>query len=180
MKIFVTGGAGYIGSHMCAELLRTGYEVVALDNFSNSEQRSIDAVKKISGKSFSFYNEDMRDENALEKIFAANGLRFFSRKKYDFETRVRARRRRNKYSRNGFRRRKRRDYSRRKRKSVAMGRAGNVRKPRVRRTAFEFRRVCHRRKIRGALRAHKQIAAHRLRSERSSRSHFGIIFFYFF
>lgn len=59
-----------MGSHMCAELLRTGHEIVAADNFSNSSQRAVDAAKKISGESFPFYIADIRDETALEKIFA--------------------------------------------------------------------------------------------------------------
>ncbi|MCL2355882.1 MAG: UDP-glucose 4-epimerase GalE [Defluviitaleaceae bacterium] len=69
MKILVTGGAGYIGSHMCAELLRLGHEIVVADNFSNGTQAALDGVKKISGSDFPFYETDIRDENALEKIF---------------------------------------------------------------------------------------------------------------
>ena len=55
MKILVTGGAGYIGSHTCVELLNSGYEIVVLDNLSNSCEKSLDAVKKITGKDFPFY-----------------------------------------------------------------------------------------------------------------------------
>ncbi|MCL1878311.1 MAG: UDP-glucose 4-epimerase GalE [Defluviitaleaceae bacterium] len=71
MKILVTGGAGYIGSHMCAELLRIGHEVVAVDNFSNGTQAAIDGVKKISGADFPFYKADVCDSATMEEIFAA-------------------------------------------------------------------------------------------------------------
>jgi UDP-glucose 4-epimerase len=72
MKIFVTGGAGYIGSHACVELLQAGYEIVVADNFSNSSCDALDGVKKISQKDFDFYEIDLRNENALEKIFASH------------------------------------------------------------------------------------------------------------
>lgn len=72
MKIFVTGGAGYIGSHACVELLAAGHEIVVADNFANSSRGAIDGVKKISGAEFPFYEADLRDENATEKIFAAH------------------------------------------------------------------------------------------------------------
>ena len=55
MKILVTGGAGYIGSHTCVELLNEGFEVVVIDNFSNSKSSSLDAINKITGKDFKFY-----------------------------------------------------------------------------------------------------------------------------
>ena len=69
MKILVTGGAGYIGSHTCVELLNEGFEVVVIDNFSNSKSSSLDAIKKITGKDFKFYEIDYLDKNALNKVF---------------------------------------------------------------------------------------------------------------
>ena len=69
MKILVTGGAGYIGSHTCVELLNRGYEIVVLDNLSNSCEKSLDAVKKITGKDFPFYKVDMLDIDAMEQAF---------------------------------------------------------------------------------------------------------------
>ena len=70
MKILVTGGAGYIGSHTCVELLNEGFEVVVIDNFSNSKSSSLDAIKKITGKDFKFYEIDYLDKDALNKVFA--------------------------------------------------------------------------------------------------------------
>ncbi len=61
MKILVTGGAGFIGSHTCVELLNAGYEIVVLDNFSNSNIKSIENIKKITGKDFKFYEIDYLD-----------------------------------------------------------------------------------------------------------------------
>jgi len=69
MKILVTGGAGYIGSHTCIELLNNHYEVVVVDNLCNSSKESLNRVKKITGKELVFYQEDVLDENALIKIF---------------------------------------------------------------------------------------------------------------
>lgn len=69
MKILVTGGAGYIGSHTCVELLNRDYEIVVLDNLSNSCEKSLDAVKKITGKDFPFYKVDMLDIDAMEQAF---------------------------------------------------------------------------------------------------------------
>lgn len=69
MKILVTGGAGYIGSHTCVELLNAGYEIVVLDNLCNSCEKSLDAVKKITGKDFPFYEADLLDYEATEKVF---------------------------------------------------------------------------------------------------------------
>jgi len=68
--ILVTGGAGYIGTHTCVELLKSGYEIVVVDNLCNSHKKAIDRVKKISGKDFPFYELDVCDETALDKIFA--------------------------------------------------------------------------------------------------------------
>ena len=69
MKILVTGGNGYIGSHTCVELLNNGYEVVILDNFSNSKRENLSKIKQITGKDFTFYEGNMIDEDILDKIF---------------------------------------------------------------------------------------------------------------
>ena len=69
MSILVTGGAGYIGSHTCVELLEAGYEVVVVDNLSNSSELSLSRVKKITGKSLTFYKADLLDRDALVDIF---------------------------------------------------------------------------------------------------------------
>ena len=74
MKILVTGGAGYIGSHTCVELLNEGFEVVVIDNFSNSKGSSLDAIKKITGKDFKFYEIDYLDKDALNKVFEENKI----------------------------------------------------------------------------------------------------------
>lgn len=74
MKILVTGGAGYIGSHTCVELLNEGFEVVVIDNFSNSKSSSLDAIKKITGKDFKFYEIDYLDKDALSKVFEENKI----------------------------------------------------------------------------------------------------------
>ncbi|MCL2048102.1 MAG: UDP-glucose 4-epimerase GalE [Defluviitaleaceae bacterium] len=70
MKILVTGGAGYIGSHTCVELINAGYEIVAADNFLNSTPKAIEGVRKITAADFPFYEVDLLDEAELEKIFA--------------------------------------------------------------------------------------------------------------
>jgi UDP-glucose 4-epimerase len=73
--IFVTGGAGYIGSHCIVELLESGYNVVAIDNFANSvtegkgESAALKRVEKITGKTVKFYNCDLLDKDKLEEIF---------------------------------------------------------------------------------------------------------------
>ena len=69
MKILVTGGCGYIGSHTCVELLESGYEVVIVDNLSNSKADVVDKIKTITNKNVKFYQEDVCDKVALEKIF---------------------------------------------------------------------------------------------------------------
>jgi UDP-glucose 4-epimerase len=73
-KILVTGGAGYIGTHTCVELLNKGEEIVVLDNFSNSNPSAIDAVEKITGKSVKVYEGNMIDREILEKIFTENDI----------------------------------------------------------------------------------------------------------
>ena len=69
MAILITGGAGYIGSSTCIELLNAGEEIVIADNFSNSKPAALDRIKEITGADFKFYKADMREEDALEEIF---------------------------------------------------------------------------------------------------------------
>ena len=70
--IFVTGGAGYIGSHACVELLQAGYKVVVIDNLSNSKAESLNRVKKITGEQLTFYEGDIRNKQMLTEIFATH------------------------------------------------------------------------------------------------------------
>lgn len=70
MAILVTGGAGYIGSHTCVELLNAGYDVVVVDNLSNSSESSLLRVEEITGKMLKFYREDILNKDALRSIFA--------------------------------------------------------------------------------------------------------------
>ena len=74
MTILVPGGAGYIGSHTCVELLQKGYEVVVIDNFDNSSPKSVERVKKITGKSVKLYSGDVRDGGLLNKIFTEHKI----------------------------------------------------------------------------------------------------------
>ena len=74
MKILVTGCCGYIGSHTCVELLNSDYEVVGLDNFSNSKKEVLDKVKILTNKEIKFYEGDMLDENILRKVFSENDI----------------------------------------------------------------------------------------------------------
>lgn len=69
MAVLVTGGAGYIGSHTCLELLQAGYEVVAFDNLYNASEESLKRVEEITGKKLKFYKADMLDRAAIEEIF---------------------------------------------------------------------------------------------------------------
>lgn len=69
MAILVTGGAGYIGSHTVVELQNAGYDVVVVDNLSNSSEKSLERVSEITGKKVSFYQADIRDEEALIRVF---------------------------------------------------------------------------------------------------------------
>lgn len=73
-KVLVTGGAGYIGSHTCVELLNSGRQIVIVDNFSNSNNKSLEAIRKITRKDFKFYEIDYLDKEALEKVFEENEI----------------------------------------------------------------------------------------------------------
>ena len=74
MNILVTGGAGYIGSHTCVELLNAGYGVVVVDNLCNSNPKSLERVEALTGKKVKFYEGDVRDEALMRKIFQENEL----------------------------------------------------------------------------------------------------------
>ncbi len=74
MAILVTGGAGYIGSHTCVEMLNAGYEIVIVDNFYNSCPESLNRIKELTGKDFKFYECDIRDREGLDKIFTENKI----------------------------------------------------------------------------------------------------------
>ena len=71
MKILVTGGAGYIGSHTCVELLNEGYDVVVVDNLYNASKKALDRVEEITGRSVTFYEVDLLDQPRLNEIFEA-------------------------------------------------------------------------------------------------------------
>ena len=74
MAILVTGGAGYIGSHTCVELLEAGYEVVVVDNLYNSSAKAIERVREITGKDLKFYEADILDRETLDKIFEQESI----------------------------------------------------------------------------------------------------------
>jgi len=74
MAVLVTGGAGYIGSHTCIELLNAGHEIIIVDNYSNSKPESLQRVREITGKDFAFYEVDLLDRVALEKVFDENQI----------------------------------------------------------------------------------------------------------
>ncbi|MCR5418743.1 MAG: UDP-glucose 4-epimerase GalE [Lachnospiraceae bacterium] len=74
MAILVTGGAGFIGSHTTVELLNAGYDVVVMDNLSNSSAASLDRVKEITGKEVRFYQTDLLDRKGTQKIFDENSI----------------------------------------------------------------------------------------------------------
>lgn len=74
MKILVTGGTGYIGSHTAVELLNSGYEIVIIDNFSNSKSDVLDKIKLITNKDFKFYEGDVCNKDLLRKIFNENKI----------------------------------------------------------------------------------------------------------
>ena len=74
MSILVTGGAGYIGSHTCIEMLNAGYDVIVIDNLDNSSKESLNRAQKITGTKVKFYEEDVRDKETLRKIFKENNI----------------------------------------------------------------------------------------------------------
>lgn len=74
MAILVTGGAGFIGSHTCVELLNAGYEVVVVDNYYNANSKSLERVKELTGKDFKSYECDIRDSEGMDKIFKENKI----------------------------------------------------------------------------------------------------------
>ena len=74
MSILVTGGAGFIGSHTCVQLLDAGYEVVVLDNLSNSSEKSLERVEELTGKKVTFYKGDILDRDFLEEVFAKEDI----------------------------------------------------------------------------------------------------------
>ena len=74
MAVLVTGGTGFIGSHTVVELLIAGYEVVVIDNLSNSSEKSLERVREITGKDVKFQKADILDREALEKIFSENSI----------------------------------------------------------------------------------------------------------
>lgn len=74
MAILVTGGAGYIGSHTCVELLQAGYEVIVIDNLVNSKEESITRIREITGKPLVFYKADLLDKQAINEIFKSKSI----------------------------------------------------------------------------------------------------------
>lgn len=74
MSFLITGGAGYIGSHTCIEMQNAGYDVVVVDNLDNSSSESLKRVEKITGKTIKFYKMDVRDKEALRRIFIENNI----------------------------------------------------------------------------------------------------------
>ncbi|AEX85667.1 UDP-galactose-4-epimerase [Marinitoga sp. 1135] len=74
MSILITGGTGYIGSHACIEFLNAGYEIIVLDNFSNSKPAVLKRIKEITGKDFKFYEADLLDKNKIKEIFDENEI----------------------------------------------------------------------------------------------------------
>ena len=72
-KILVTGGAGFIGSHTCIELLNNGNEVVVVDNLYNANKKSLEVVERVTGKKVTFYEVDVRDEDKLNEVFEKEG-----------------------------------------------------------------------------------------------------------
>ncbi len=74
MNVLVTGGAGYIGSHTCVELLNAGHNIVVADNLFNSKEESLKRVEELTGKSLTFYKVDLLDREALDDVFENNDI----------------------------------------------------------------------------------------------------------
>lgn len=74
MEVLVTGGAGYIGSHTCVELLNNGHDVIIVDNLSNSKPEVINRIKELTGKDFKFYKADILNKKEIEQIFNENNI----------------------------------------------------------------------------------------------------------
>jgi len=74
LKVLVTGGAGYIGSHTCVELLNNGHDVIIVDNLSNSKPEVINRIKELTGKDFKFYKADILNKKEIDKIFKENNI----------------------------------------------------------------------------------------------------------
>ena len=72
MTILVSGGAGYIGTHTCVELLQRDYKVIILDNLYNSSEKAVERIREITGKAVKFYRVDMRDKEGVERVFREN------------------------------------------------------------------------------------------------------------
>ena len=75
MKILVTGGTGYIGSHTAVELLNNNYEVVIIDNFSNSKKEVLDKIKTLTGSDVKLYEGDVCNKSLLEEIFSKENIK---------------------------------------------------------------------------------------------------------
>src|SRR5210317_606304 len=73
-NILVTGGAGYIGSHTCLELLQAGFDVTVIDNLSNSSEESLDRVRQLAGRDLEFFRGDICDPDALAELFAGRNF----------------------------------------------------------------------------------------------------------
>ena len=74
MKVLVTGGTGYIGSHICVELIQAGHEVIVIDDFSNSKSEVLGYIKDITGKEVKFYEFNILDESKTEQVFKENKI----------------------------------------------------------------------------------------------------------
>mgnify|MGYP001944586349 CR=1 FL=1 len=74
LKVLVTGGAGYIGSHTCVELLNNGHDVIIVDNLSNSKPEVINRIKELTGRDFKFYKADILNKKEIDKIFKENNI----------------------------------------------------------------------------------------------------------
>ena len=72
MNVLVTGGAGYIGSHLCVELLQAGHDVVVIDDFSNSKPEVLNYIKQLTGKKVKFYEFNVLDEEKMDDVFVNN------------------------------------------------------------------------------------------------------------